>query len=76
MKVVELHEWTPKKFFEPHIEHKNSPIGPQKVKTTSKLSDFPWNNVIWTLSYFQFFLYSGLHIAANNLYYHKLKKCD
>jgi len=24
--------------FEPHIEHKNSPIGPQKVKTTPKIS--------------------------------------
>ena len=38
MKYVKLHEWTPKQFFEPHIDHKNSPIGPQKVKTTPKLS--------------------------------------
>ena len=28
----------PKTVFEAHIEHKNSPIGPQKVKTTPKLS--------------------------------------
>ena len=27
-----------KTVFEPHIEHKSSPIGPQKVKTTPKLS--------------------------------------
>ena len=32
MKVVQLHEWTPKTVFEPHIEPKNSPLGPQKVK--------------------------------------------
>ena len=38
MKYVKLHEWTPKQFFEPDIDHKNSPIGPQKVKTTPKLS--------------------------------------
>ena len=34
MKYVKLYEWTPKQSFEPHIDHKNSPIGPQKVKTT------------------------------------------
>ena len=28
----------PKTVFKPHIEHKNSPIGPKKVKTTPKLS--------------------------------------
>ena len=28
----------PQNCFEPHIEPKNSPTGPQKVKTTSKLS--------------------------------------
>ena len=28
----------PKTVFEPDIDHKNSPIGPQKVKTTPKLS--------------------------------------
>ena len=37
MKYVKLHEWTPKQFFEPDIDHKNSPIGPKKVKTTPKL---------------------------------------
>ena len=38
MKVVKLHELTPKQFLCPPIKHKNSPIGPQKVKTTQKLS--------------------------------------
>ena len=31
MKIVQLHEWTPKQF-EAHIEPKNSPLGPKKVK--------------------------------------------
>ena len=37
MTVVQLHEWTPKQFFEPHIEPKNSPLGPQKVKNNPKI---------------------------------------
>ena len=37
MKIIALYEQSPKEF-EPDIDHKNSPIGPQKVKTTPKLS--------------------------------------
>ena len=36
MKVITWQD--PKTVFVPPIEHKNSPIGPQKVKTTPKLS--------------------------------------
>ena len=46
MKYVKLHEWTPKQFFEPDIDHKNSPIGPQKVKTTPKLSQNQMSELI------------------------------
>ena len=38
MKVAQLHEWTPKQFLSPILKPKNIPIGPQKVKTTQKLS--------------------------------------
>ena len=37
MKGVQLHDWTPKKVFEPHIEPRNSPLGPQKVKNNPKI---------------------------------------
>ena len=39
MKVVQVHDWKPKKDFEPHIVPKNSPLGPQKVK------NYPQNKV-------------------------------
>ena len=32
MKVVKLHEWTPKPSLSPTLNQKNSPIRPQKVK--------------------------------------------
>ena len=38
MKVVKLHEWTPKQFLSPTLNPKKSPTGPQKFKTTQKLS--------------------------------------
>ena len=37
MKVVPLHEWTPKQFFKPTPTPKNSPLGPQKVKNYPKI---------------------------------------
>ena len=38
MKVVKINEWTPKQFLNLTLNQKNSPIRPQKVKTTPKLS--------------------------------------
>ena len=32
MKVIQLHEQSPKTVFEPYPKPKNSPLGPQKVK--------------------------------------------
>ena len=37
MKVDQLHEWTPKQFFESHIEPKYSPLGSQKVQNNPKI---------------------------------------
>ena len=37
-KVISLYEETPKHFFEPCLNHKNIPLGPQKSKRTLKLS--------------------------------------
>ena len=37
MKVVQLHEWTPKRLLNP-TQPKNIPLGPQKLKMTQKLS--------------------------------------
>ena len=37
MTVVQLHDGTRKHLFEPHIEPKNSPLGPQKVKNDPKI---------------------------------------
>ena len=37
MKVVQLHEWTPKTVFEHHIEPKNSTLRSQKVKNNPKI---------------------------------------
>ena len=36
MKVVQLHEWTPKQFLI-QMGPKNSPLGPQKVKNNPKI---------------------------------------
>ena len=38
MKVVNIHEWTPKQFLSPTLNPKNILIGLKKVKTTPKLS--------------------------------------
>jgi len=38
MILVQLHEQTPKQFCETFLNPKNSPLGPQKVKITPKLS--------------------------------------
>ena len=38
MKVIKLNEWTPKQFLSLTLNGKDSPIGPQKFKTTPKLS--------------------------------------
>ena len=37
MKVIQLHEWTPKRFLNPTLNQKNSPLGPQKVKNNPKI---------------------------------------
>ena len=37
MKVVQLHDWTPKQFLSPTLNRKKT-IEPQKVKTTPKIS--------------------------------------
>ena len=36
MKVVQLHEETPKQLLNPTLTPKNSPLGPQKAKIKSK----------------------------------------
>ena len=38
MKVVQLHEWTQKKFLSPTLNLKIAHYGPKKSKTTPKLS--------------------------------------
>ena len=38
MKVVQLHEWTPKQFLNPALNPKTTHQSPKKTKTTPKLS--------------------------------------
>ena len=37
MKVVQLHEYTPRQFLKPFPNPKNSPLGPPKVKNYPKI---------------------------------------
>ena len=37
IKVVQLHEWTPKQLLNPTPAQKNAPLGPKKSKITPKL---------------------------------------